>query len=147
MLTLALVIQRITGMGRGKWREAVVATLSPAVPLSSLLLRTRTGVPFRTIQQVPKVPNTGHDPGNGLVSLSVAVIQHPANSQLGRKIGSQFQDTALCCRETKEAGLDAARRIHSEGQRKNGRIYAQLTFSTLTQTRTQIQGMVPSRAG
>lgn len=134
-------------MGRGKWREAVVATLSPAVPLSSLLLRTRTGVPFRTIQQVPKVPNTGHDPGNGLVSLSVAVIQHPANSQLGRKIGSQFQDTALCRRETKEAGLDAAWRIYSEGQRKNEHIHVQLTFSTLTQTRTQIQGMVPSRAG
>lgn len=95
MLTLALVFQRITGMERGKWREAVLATLSPAVPLSSLLPRTRTGVPFRTIQQVPKVPNTGHDAGNGLVSLSVAVIQHPAKSQLGRKIGSQLQDTAL----------------------------------------------------
>lgn len=49
MLTLALVFQRITGMERGKWREAVLATLSPAVPLSSLLPRTRTGVPFRTI--------------------------------------------------------------------------------------------------
>lgn len=69
-------------MGGSCFRDVVPAGLLPSL-LSELL---RTVVPFGASQQVPEVPNPGPDSGNGLVSLSVAMIQHPAKNHLRGKM-------------------------------------------------------------